>query len=345
VEPTKWVELDFQTGGLVTEVAVTPGDKVQADQLLVQLDVTDLKLSVRRAEVELALAEAQLALQKAEPRPEEIAIAQENIRMAEAALSAAVANRDQLKAGATEAETATAQAQVAQADANRKEVQFDYDRTLDDGPLGNHEEKLRVRLYAAEMTLEAARTRLEELQAGATDEQLRASRAAVLEAIAQRDQAQAQLDLLLAGPTEETITAMETSVAQAKIALAQAQATLEKATLLAPFAGQVVAVEARPGEVVSSGQVGVVLADLNTLCVQVTDLSQFDIVKIEPGQEVRVSLDALPGKDLSGKVICVSPRGIGTGDDVIYTAKIDLVDQDPDLRWGMTVIVEIVTAP
>jgi len=54
-----------------------------------------------------------------------------------------------------------------------------------------------------EANLAAARAQLDELQAGADADQVRAAQANVATAAAQRDAAQAQLDLLLAGTTAE----------------------------------------------------------------------------------------------------------------------------------------------
>lgn len=56
--PARWASLSPQTGGIVAEVLVEPGDRVERGTVLVKLDTTDLELS-------LALAEQQVAAQQA----------------------------------------------------------------------------------------------------------------------------------------------------------------------------------------------------------------------------------------------------------------------------------------
>ena len=175
--------------------------------------------------------------------------------------------------------------------------------------------------------------------------QVEAAQAQVDGAQAQLDQARAQRDLVLAGAGAEELAILEAQVTQAEASLAQARLALAENQLVAPFAGTVVAVEAQPGETVDVGRMAIVLADLDTLCVQVVDLDQFDVARVKPGQTVRIVPDALPGRELSGQVTSVSLRGISRDQDTVYPVIIELVDPDPDLRWGMTVVAEMASAP
>jgi len=122
VEPVRWSELVFTTGGTVAQVAIEPGDEVQAGDLLIQLDPVDAELAVQEAQAAVAAAQAQLAQVKAGPRPEEIAAAEYELSDAESALARAAAQRDQVTAGAPEAEIAAAQAELAQALAEQRVV-------------------------------------------------------------------------------------------------------------------------------------------------------------------------------------------------------------------------------
>jgi HlyD family secretion protein len=82
-----------------------------------------------------------------------------------------------------------------------------------------------------------------------------------------------------------------------------------------------------------------VLADLEALRVETTDLSEIDVVGVSVGQAVRISVDALPGLKLTGKVISISDAYQETRGDITYTTRIELDNTDPLLRWGMTVLV------
>jgi hypothetical protein len=46
-------------------------------------------------------------------------------------------------------------------------------------------------------------------------------------------------------------------------------------------------------------------------------------------------------EELQGRVTAIAPESDTVGGDVVYAVTIDLDDQPPGLRWGMTVDVEI----
>jgi HlyD family secretion protein len=64
-------------------------------------------------------------------------------------------------------------------------------------------------------------------------------------------------------------------------------------------------------------------------------------VGIQPGDSTSVTVDALPGVTLNGKVTSITPRSAVKRGDVTYTVKVALTDADPRLKWGMTAFVDI----
>jgi len=151
---------------------------------------------------------------------------------------------------------------------------------------------------------------------------------------------------LRAGPTAEAVAAAEAQVEQAEAALAQARSALEDASLRAPFDGMVTAVSVREGEMVAAAGFPVspviTIGDLSHLRIETTDLSEMDIAKVEVGQEVAVTFDALPEKSLRGRVSKIAPMATLEAGGTNYTATIELEEADPDLRWGMTAFVDII---
>jgi HlyD family secretion protein len=79
------VAISSEIGGRVKALHAKRGDRVQAGQLLVELDTELLDLQIRQAEAALHLAEAKLALLKAGPRAEDIRKAEAELAQAEAA--------------------------------------------------------------------------------------------------------------------------------------------------------------------------------------------------------------------------------------------------------------------
>ena len=129
---------------------------------------------------------------------------------------------------------------------------------------------------------------------------------------------------------------------QSKAVWDSAAASLAQNTLLAPFDGTVVDVQVIPGESVQSGQTVLVLADLQHLQIETTDLSERDITRVKIGQTVNVYIQALD-VTVTGKVIRISPIAETVGGDIVFPVTIELDEQPNGLLWGMTAEVEIQT--
>lgn len=129
---------------------------------------------------------------------------------------------------------------------------------------------------------------------------------------------------------------------QSKAAWDSAVASLAQSTLLAPFDGTVVDIQVIPGETVQPSQTVLILADLQHLQIETTDLSERDITRVKIGQNVDVYIEAL-GVTVQGEVIRISPIAETVGGDVVFPVTIELSEQPKDLLWGMTAEVQINT--
>jgi HlyD family secretion protein len=344
-----------------------------------QAGLTVAKAQQTTVDAALVAAEAQLALTQAGPRPEQRAAAERNVAAAAAGVAQAAAERD-ATLDVSDAAVRGAEAQLAAAQAQLTALQEAYDTilttcvTLPDGSevcplLGAPEENARAQLAAAEANAAATQLALDEARAGATDAQQRAAAAAVSAAAAQQAVAEAQRDLLLAGARPEQVRLAEIGVARAEVgvrtaatvveraaaAVAQAEAGVQRATadveearhalarltLSAPFAGTVSELLPEVGELVAPGMAVAQLGGGGWV-VETTDLVELDVVHVEVGQPVEVTLDALPGETLRGTVVDVGRVPEVTLGDVTYRVRIAL-DDAPDLplRWGMTALVNI----
>jgi len=342
IEPARWSELRFQVGGTVEEVLVDPGDVVGTGDVLVRLDATDAELAVQEAESAVAEAEAQLALLKAGPRAQEVAAAEQDLEAAKAALSRAVAQRDQLTGGAIEADVAAAQAEVTAADAERLRVREEHRRVHEQSNDEAAREDADYRLYAAREALAAAQTKLE-VQRNVVEYRVREVQAGVWAASAQRDVAQAELDQVKAGSASWEIASAEAGLQQAEAALDAAKVALERTVLRAPFGGTVTRVDTEVGNTVAPGQVVVVLVVLDDLQARTIDLTELDVVRVVPDQAATVTVDALPDTPLRGHVTRIGLRDVDYRGDVTYPVIVELDETVPEIRWGMTALVEIET--
>jgi HlyD family secretion protein len=308
-----------------------------------------LKAAVAQAQAALDLAQANRAQVDEGARAQDIAAAEAAVRSAEAQVNAASAERDRLTGGATAASIAAAQARLSSALVEQKLAQDAYDKVTEcvtiKGSevcpgLGTPEEQARLRVAATNEGVNAARTALTEATKG-SGQQVQAAQANVAAANAQRDIAQAQLERLKAGATEAQINAAQASVAQAEAGLQAAQAMLNEATLIAPFDGTIAEINTEAGQVVGPGSAIVSMADLKAWVIETDDLSEVDVINVQPDQAVTMTFDALPGVKLNGKVLAVTPKAQTKRGDVTYTVKIAIENPDPRLKWGMTGQVEI----
>ena len=64
------------------------------------------------------------------------------------------------------------------------------------------------------------------------------------------------------------------------------------------------------------------------------------IPRVAVGRSATVIVQA-SNEQVPGKVTAIAPSSTIVGGDVVYTVTIDLDQQPDDLRWGMTVDVEI----
>jgi HlyD family secretion protein len=336
-------------------------DLLLADTPPGEIAVAETAISAARALV----SQAEAALEGAEAQ---CAVAQSGVAAAEAALKAAQAQTDQLDTGPRAGQIAAAKAEVKLAEVQLHQAQAAYDLVK-----GNPDIQMRPEALALEqatIAYEAAKAQYDALFEGATADERRAAAAqeeaaqvqiiqaqdqalsacaqvgqasaAVEAARAQQTQAEQQLSLLKEGPSLEQIAAARAQVAQAEAAVQIARVALDQAELRAPFAGTISAVAISPGETVAPGQTVLVLTDLLHLRVETTDLSERDVARVALGQEALVYVEAL-GEEIQGRVVGIAPQATTIGGDVVYTVYVELDEQPPGLRWGMSTEVEVST--
>lgn len=311
--PVKRANLSFKVPGQVAKVSAAPGDIVKAGEMLVLLESGELKAAV-------AMAQAQLAQLKAGATKEDIAVAL-------ATLDAARAQLDKMRASATVEEIAIAKAGLDRAAAALRDAQSAYDKVKDDPAVGMFPQSAALQL--ASQDYRVAQARYAQVAKGAGAEDIRVAESAV-------GVAQANLDRVKAGARPEEIAA-----AQAR--LDQAQAGLDAATLAAPFAGTVAAVNVKEGEMVSPGVSVVTLGDLSHLRLETDDLSETNIARVKLGQVVSITYEALPGATFTGKVTYIAPIASQKQGGTNYAVYVECDRLDPAMRWGMTGHIEINT--
>ena len=377
VVPARSATLSFTAGGVVSEVLVIEGAQVKADQVIVRLDARTQIAAVAQADAAFKRAQSQLDALKAGPRPQEVASAKaaldgaqaqlakllagvppEDVSASAAAVAIAQVQLQQVQEGNSPQQIESARADLANAAAVLKLRQADYDRVAYEPGVGARPES--IALEQATNTFAAARARYDDLAKGPTASSLALAKARVQQAVAQLNavkvparpadidavkadirKAQAQLDLVQAGARPEDIAAAQASVDSAKAAQDQAMTALSQTELRAPFAGVVAFLDARVGEQLAPNAVAVRMADPSVWEVETTDLTELNIVSVHEGSKAIVTVDALPGVDIAGKVIRIRQYGENKQGDIVYQVVVRPDSQDQRLRWNMTASVTL----
>lgn len=170
---------------------------------------------------------------------------------------------------------------------------------------------------------------------------------------AEFESAQAALDSARA-----QIKVLEAQMAQAEAALATAEANLGYTQIRAPMDGTVVAVVTKEGQTVNANQSAptiVKLARLDTMLVK-AEVSEADVVKVQPGQTVYFTILGNPRKRYYGTLRAIEPApesiasegtqagGGASSSAIYYNALFEVPNPDGELRISMTAEVYIVLA-
>jgi HlyD family secretion protein len=307
-------------------------------------------------------ASSQADIQAAEAN---VQVAQANLASAQAGLQQAQAQRAQLLAGATPGQIAQAEAQVSAARQQQKQAQETYNKTIECHTftvpgtnqedeicpgLGAPEEQARAALEAATLNLQAAEAALADLNnpAGPADiqaadaaiagaaAQVQAAEGNVAAAEAQLARAQAAADLLVEGPSDEEAAILQAQVDSARTNLELAELRLRQAQLIAPMDGQVASVLIREGEQAAPGSPAITL--LNEAAYHITvNVDEIDIDRVEAGQPVSITLDALPDAPVEGVVSEIAPTSTSASGVVTYLVTINIDEgASANLRPGMS---------
>ncbi len=363
----------------VAEIAVNVGDQVQAGDLLITLDTTELEREVLLAELEVEAQRNALAQLAEEADAAEIAVAEANlveaqetladvlagpsageIAAAQSSQAAAWANYTEVQAGPSEAELTQLSASLKKAEVAVAEAQRAYDQVAWQNNVGMTTQA--ADLQDATIDYESALAAYEESTASADTSTIQSALSSAQSAQVQVDDllnspttaeiataeanvadAEAALNDLLTGPTATDLRDTEINLEKALIDLQIASADLDAAKIYAPSDGTVLAINAEVGErITQDGTAVVTLADTSQLELTI-GVAEVDIVQISVGQTAEVEIDALPEQIFAGVVEYIAPSSDDASGIVSYGVTIRMTDASLDrVLPGMTAVATIV---
>jgi len=151
------------------------------------------------------------------------------------------------------------------------------------------------------------------------------------------------LNLKKAGPRQEDINLYQAQVDQAKAQLNLIANQIADSTLKSPVAGVIKSINKKQGELVQSSA-DTIISILPDEPFQIeVNIYEEDVVKLQIGNSVEISLVAFPDQKFSGKVIEIDPAEKLINDVVYYRTKIAFDSAPFGLRPGMTADLVIKT--
>jgi HlyD family secretion protein len=243
------IELRPELTGRITEVLAREGQTVEAGQVLLRLDDRQYRQEVALADAELALAQARL---------ERLVNGAHKQQRLEAA--------------------ALYHAKMAELEQAKKDWQRVRDLAQSKVVSQQEVDDKWARLSSLEKEVEAAKARVELLEAPAR-------------------------------PDEIHIDEAHVQAARARLELAKVQ--LERTQLRAPRKGQILKADIEPGELVgpTSAEPALMMADTSSFRVRAW-VEELDAPRVRVGMTAVLTADGLPGEKLVGRVSRLSPRMI-----------------------------------
>lgn len=270
------------------------------------------------------------------------------LKKAQAALAQARANADEARAATGQADAQLAEAharveqaaaQLAQTDAQLQIAQLNFNR---------NEQLFAKGGVTSQADVDTTRSAFHAAQAAQAANQANAT--AAQSAVGSAEAAQ--------NSTRALVAAADASVAVAEAAVRDAERQLSYTTILAPAAGRIGNKSVEVGNRVVAGQTLFALAAPESWIV--ANFKETQLARMQPGQEVEFSVDALPGRTLRGKVDSIAPasgaqfallppdNATGNFNKVVQRVPVKIVLDEASraelgdrLRLGLSVIVNV----
>lgn len=341
------VKIAAQTTGRITFIQAREGDRVQQGQVLVRLDPSEVEAQVRQQQAALAESRFRLAQAQSLQAPTDVNIrtqirqqeatlssaradydqVRQNYNAQVAAAMAAVTDA-QGKVNNVEAAVKNAGVAIRSAQANVEYVNTKYNRVHDlysQGFIAAQDvDDAATALKVARSGLEIAQGQ-QEAQNAARDSALAQLQAAKQQAEIVKTKGQADIEAARAKVTQaqaalenakantaqrpayqQNLAALQASVRSAEASLHNVEAQRANLVLRSPIHGFVTSRAMDPGAMATAGTPILTVQSVRQIWVTVPVPEEVSR-RIAYGQTATVTLDALPGRSFTGKVVQVNP--------------------------------------
>ncbi|MEH2036134.1 efflux RND transporter periplasmic adaptor subunit [Nostoc sp.] len=335
VVPVQSVNISPKNPGVLSQLYVEQGDRIQQGQILARMDSAGIEAQRSQYRANLAQSQAQLAQALAGSRPQEIAQARARLAQSQAQLAAAKAGNRPQEIAQSQSQVDAAQARVNYTSEQVKRYEYLYKE-------GAEKKQLLDQAISddksARANLEEAKKRFSLVQSGTRSEEIDQRQAAV-------NEARAALVLLEDGTRSEEIVQRQAAVASAEAQLKGVQVQLEDTIIRAPLSGIVTQKYAEPGAFVTpttsastsasatSSSIVAVARGLEILA----QVPEADLGRIKQGQQVEIVADAYPDQVFKGHVRLIAPEAVVEQGVTSFQVRVALDTGIDKLRSGLNV--------
>ena len=319
VEAPLSVKIAAKVTGRIDYLKFHEGDRVSEGQVLVRINPSEAEANLRQQQAALAEARYRLSQAKITQNPNNVSVATQ-LRQQEAGVASAQADYNQVSQNyqaqieSADAAVSNMDAAVRSAQANLANARAKYDRA----------DKLYKQGFIAAQDVDDAKTALG-VQQAAVDAATAQRNAARKQADIARTKGKADIDAAQArllqaraaaeyasantaqkSAYQESLAALQATVDVAGAGVNAAEARLADLVLKAPFDGFVTGHYLDPGAVATAGQPILAVQFMRQVWVTVPVPEEVSS-SISLGLPARVTLDALPGREFTGRVTQMNP--------------------------------------
>jgi HlyD family secretion protein len=299
IKPVNEVKVSPKTTGLIKELLVQQGDRVEAGQVLAKMDDSNLLGQIEAARGTYMMAKDNYAKAVNGNRPQEVEIAHLQERRARDIVRQAEENIIRL----------TAQWESTKQQALRDDTMADRQEYLQGQGAVSDQDELNSEVQA----------KMTHAQMDAAERELAQAKATLAQNTAEQAAAQKSFELSKIGNRQEDIAAAKDAVLQAKGTLDTLNSNLNDMTIKAPFAGVITQKYADSGAIVTPTTSAATTSATSSSIValagrleMVAEVAETDIGKIKIGQPVEIVANAFPERVFRGQVTQIAPEAVVT---------------------------------
>jgi HlyD family secretion protein len=329
IKPISEIKVSPKSTGQIKKLLVQQGDVVKANQVLAQMDDSNLLGSITAAKGTLAMAEDNYAKVSHGNRPQEVTIARLSVARAKNIVKEAEHNVIRMRANLE-----SLKQQTLRDDTNASRVNY-----LESQGAISDQDRLNADTTA----------KMTHAQMDASKRELAQAEESLAQSKVEWESAGKQHELSRIGNRDEDIRSAKDAVMQAKGNLQTLEAEQRDTTIRAPFAGIITQKYADTGAIVtpttSAATTSATSSSIVALAGElelVAQVAETDIAKIKIGQPVEVVSNAYPEKKFHGEVTQIAPEAVVTQNVTTFEVHTTVEDPKHVLLSGMNVSARFV---